>query len=105
MLYAMVHYIKELLMFNLLTMLLLAQPDMPLQVAKLKGYCSRYKYHDSFNNQDVIVRLYYDLSVNPAAAAQINSIVQDVDAVTLAELQDVMSVVSGVTMTAQVTQL
>ena len=92
-------------MFNLLTMLLLAQTDMPLQVAKLKGYCSRYKYHDSFNNQDVVVRLYYDLSANPDAAAQVNSIVQDVDAVTLVELQDVVTVVAGTTMTAQVTQL
>lgn len=105
MLYAMVHYIKELLMFNLLTMLLLSHPDMPLQVTKLKGYCSRYKYHDSYTNQDVVVRLYYDLSVNPDAANQVGSIVQDVDAVTLLELQDIVTLVAGTTMTVQVTQL
>ena len=92
-------------MFNLLTMLLLSNPDMPLQVVKLKSYCSRYKYHDSFTNQDVVIRLYYDLSVNPTAAEQMLSIVGDVDCVTLLELQDITTVVQGTSMVVQVTQL
>lgn len=91
-------------MFNLLTMLLLSHSDMPLRVAAQKGYCARFKYYDSYNNQDVVIRIYYDLTVNPNSVAQVAVLLGGVDVITLLEAQDIAAITAGATILATVTQ-
>lgn len=92
-------------MFDLLTMLMLNHADMPMQVVKQKSYVARFSYHDSYQNQDVCVRVYYDLEVKPNAAEVMATFLDNVPVVTLREIQDLADVIGGCTVRAKVTQL
>ena len=92
-------------MFDLLTMLKLHAADAVFTITKQKSYVARFTYHDAYNEQDVILRLYYDLSVNPLAAQQFASIVDGVPTVTLRELLIITSLIQGSTLRAKMVQL
>lgn len=92
-------------MFDLLTTLKLHAVDTAFTITKQKSYVARFTYHDAYNEQDVILRLYYDLSVNPLAAQQFASIVEGVPTVTLRELLDITSLIQGSTLRAKMVQL
>lgn len=92
-------------MFNLLTVLTLAVPNMALTVKKYKSYGARFVAHDAMTEQDICIRVYYDLDANPLAAKQFESMTKDVPTVTIIELVDLVTVISGCTLCAKVTQL
>lgn len=92
-------------MFNLLTCLTLAVPNMVLTPKKYKSYGARFVAHDAATEQDICIRVYYDLGMNPNVAKQFESMTKDVPTVTIIELVDLVTVISGCTLCAKVTQL
>lgn len=92
-------------MFNLLTCLTLAVPNMVMTVKKFRSYGARFVAHDAATEQDVCIRVYYDLNINAHAAKQLESMLANVPTVTIAELVDLAAVIKGCTLHAKVTQL
>ena len=92
-------------MFNLLTCLTLAVPNMVLTPKKYKSYGARFVAHDATTEQDICIRVYYDLDTNPLASKQFESMTKDVPTVTIIELVDLVTVINGCTLCAKVTQL